>query len=66
MKLSTAVIQTLEMSHEEEAALWDTFYTDARPLVCGKKALQWHTGDGCNDMLLEGEQTFRKIILTTN
>ncbi len=64
MTLSTATIQTIEMTQEEENTLWDTFYTEPRPLVCGKVPLQWDTNDGRNLMLLEGEKSFRTIVIT--
>jgi hypothetical protein len=61
MKLSTATINTIELTSEEEALLWST-HPNCRE-VCGKKVKIWNTSDGNNEMLLDLEQSFRRIII---
>lgn len=49
------------MTREEEALLWST-HPNCRE-VCGKKVIIWNTSDGNNEMLLDLEQSFRRIII---
>ena len=66
MKLSTMVVNTIEMTQEEENSLWNS-REELRLVgkfgILGKKILNWETGDGQNCMLLEGEKTFRQIVI---
>ena len=54
MQLATMSIPTVEMTRDEEDALWDAAQK-TRPLVCGRPLRHWDTHDGQNVMLLEGE-----------
>ena len=60
MKLSTAIINTIEMTREEEHALWNTAMDDR--VICGKKVKHWLTDDGHNSILLEGETSYREVV----
>lgn len=62
MKLTTITLPAIEMSQEEENQLWFTPMSER--VVLGKKVLMWHTSDGDNDILLEGETIFRKVLIT--
>ena len=66
MKLSTMVVNTIEMTQEEEDSPWRS-REELRAIgkfgILGQKILNWETGDGQNCMLLEGEKTFRQIVI---
>lgn len=66
MKLSTMVVNTIEMTQTEEDRLWNS-REELRVIgefgILGQKILNWETGDGQNCMLLEGEKTFRQIVI---
>lgn len=61
MKLSTVVINTIEMTREEEEALWNT-EADLQS-VCGKPVKHWLAYDGQNEILLLGETTYRSVVI---
>jgi hypothetical protein len=60
MKLTTITVNAIEMTLEEENRLW--VLPGNERCVCGKRVLMWHTSDGRNEMLLEGETILRPII----
>lgn len=66
MKLSTMVVNTIEMTQTEEDRLWNS-REELRVIgefgILGQKILNWETGDGQNSMLLEGETFFRQIVI---
>jgi len=61
MKLSTMVVNTIEMTQNEENCLWRIAHEPFK--VLGKEVIRWDTHDGNNCMLLEGEKTFRQIVI---
>lgn len=67
MKLSTKLIQTIEMTQDEENALWDELTKKPREerdiQICGKRLRRWDTDDGRNQMWLEGENFYRPIYI---
>lgn len=68
MKLSTKLIQTVEITGDEEYALWPQYFDTPREernvLICGKRLLDWRREDGHHDMLLEGEDFYRPVYVT--
>ena len=60
MKLTERKYEVIEMTHDEENALYDTPWTER--FVCGKKVLIWNTSDGHNFMQLEGEDFCRDVV----
>lgn len=62
MKLSTAIIQTIEMTRDEEDRLWDSYLARTGPIsICNKRIANWDTGDGNNAIHLEGEHFYRQV-----
>lgn len=61
MKFSTKTIETIEMTREEEDALWNAPRNERT--VCGRKVAHWFTDDGNNDILLDGETSYRAVII---
>lgn len=61
MKLTTTVIEIVEMTQQEENELWDASPTERK--VCGKAVLQWNVSDGQNWMRLEGENFGREVYI---
>jgi hypothetical protein len=65
MKLSTKLIQTVEITQEEEDDLWPKYFDAPREernvLICGKRLLDWRREDGHHDMHLEGEDFYREV-----
>lgn len=61
MKLSTQIVQTIEMTRQEENDLWDTPIEKME--IGGKRAVRWDTADGRNEILLEGEDFYRPIVI---
>ena len=65
MKLSTKLIQTIEITGDEYDALWVQYFDTPRKerniQICGKRLLDWNRDDGNNDMLLEGEDFYRPV-----
>ena len=61
MKFSTKTIETIEMTRDEEDALWNTPRNERT--VCGRKVAHWFTDDGNNDILLDGETSYRAVII---
>lgn len=62
MKLSTAIIQTIEATKEEQQALWDALKANPKQTLCGKNLRHWNTNDGNNEVLLEGEDFYRPFV----
>jgi len=61
MKLTTVTLPAVEMTQEEENILWDTKYPNR--FVEGKRVHLWNTSDGKNEMQLEGENFYRRVVI---
>lgn len=61
MKLSTVTIPSVEMTRQEYEESWDNFWGKT---IEGKKITHWNQNDGNNELLLEGEQTYRVVVIT--
>lgn len=63
MKLDTIIEKTLVvvMTREEHFKLWESVSENQH--ICGKKLIHWLTDDGCDEMLLEGETSYRRVII---
>jgi len=59
MKKTTVEIPAVEMSLEEENALWDTLMEN-KGILPGIR--HWNTADGNNEIQFEGENFFRVIV----
>lgn len=60
MKLTTITIPAVEMTRDEYHDHWD------RPWelrIEGKRVLHWNQNDGHNEILLEGEDTYRAVVI---
>jgi hypothetical protein len=67
MNLSTKLIQTVEITQDEENDLWPKYFDTPRGercvLICGKRLVDWRREDGHHDMLLEGEDFYRAVCI---
>lgn len=67
MKLTTITCPAVELTKAEESELWEA-YRDFKcgippcPTIEGKRITMWHTDDGENQILLEGESVFRQVV----
>ena len=60
------VVNTIEMTQAEENCLWNSseeLMLLGEFKILGRKILRWDTDDGNNCMLLEGEKSFRQIVI---
>lgn len=61
MNLATITIFTIEMTRAEYEENWEFPW---RITVAGKKVLDWDQDDGDNQILLEGETSYRAVVIT--
>lgn len=62
MRLTTVTIPAVEMTLEEENRLWEDFAYNRE-----KHGIRfWHTSDGNNEILFEGETTYRVVVRKGN
>lgn len=61
MKLTTVTMPAVEFeSAQEEDRMWRNYH---KHKIAGKRILHWETSDGKNQLLLEGEKTYRLVII---
>ena len=65
MKLSTKIIDTVEITLDEHNTLYRQYfytpYEERNIQICGKRLLDWDKDDGRNQMHLEGEDFYRQV-----
>jgi hypothetical protein len=60
MKLTTITLPAIEMTREEEKALWRDYPNIS---ILGVKVLDWNTDDGHNIMRLEGNDFYHAVVI---